>query len=180
MTGKTALLVIDVQVAMFEDSELPHDADNLLANIRTLLDSARAAGTPVIYVRHEDSQYEAMMHGNDGWQVHPAVSPAPGDPIVDKRACDSFYDTPLEQTLRDLGIEHIVVTGMQTELCIDTGCRSALHRDFNVTLAADAHSTWSREDITAAQIIAHHNYCLRQIPHPTKEISVRPTAEITF
>jgi nicotinamidase-related amidase len=180
MAGKTALLVIDVQVAMFEDSEQPHDAETMLANVRTLIDGARAAGTPVIYVRHVHNKYEPMMHGNDGWQVHPAVAPAPGDPIFDKWACDSFYDTPLEQTLRDLGVDHLVVTGMQTELCVDTGCRSALHRDFNVTLAADAHSTWSRDEISAAQIIAHHNYSLHQIPHPTKEIVVRPTAEITF
>jgi hypothetical protein len=55
-----------------------------------------------------------------------------------------------------------------------------LHRDFDVTLAADAHTTWSRDDIAAAQIIAHHNCSLAQMPHPTREIVVLPTAEIRF
>jgi nicotinamidase-related amidase len=180
MADKTALLVIDVQVAMFAEEEQPHDGDKMLANIRTLIDGARASNTPVVYVRHEHATYPAMMRGADGWQVHPSIAPQPGDPIVDKQACDSFYDTGLEATLRELGVGHLVIAGMQTEMCIDTGCRSALHRDFNVTLAADAHSTWSRKEIDAATIIGHHNWALRQIPHPSKEILVKPTAEITF
>ncbi|MCC6790256.1 MAG: cysteine hydrolase [Thermomicrobiales bacterium] len=180
MTGTTALLVIDVQVAMFADDEQPHDAGAMLANIRVLLDGARASNVPVIYVRHEHAHYPAMKRGAHGWQIHPAVAPEPNDPIMDKQACDSFYGTPLEQTLRDLGVEHLVITGMQTEMCIDTGCRSALHRDFAVTLVADGHSTWSRPEIDAATIIAHHNYTLGQIPHPTKEIVVKPAAEIRF
>jgi len=179
-TGTTALLVIDVQVSMFVSEDPPHEGDQVLANIKSLLDGARASDTPVIYVRHEHARYEPMMRGNPGWEIHPAVAPRAGETIVDKRACDAFYDTPLERTLHDLRIEHLIVAGLQTEQCIDTGCRSALHRDFDVTLAGDAHSTWSRDDISAAQIIAHHNYTLAQIPHPTREIVVRPTAEIQF
>jgi nicotinamidase-related amidase len=178
--GKTALVVIDVQVSMFDPTMPPHEGEQVLANVKTLLDGARATGTPVLFVRHEHARYEPMMRGNPGWELHPGVAPQPGETIVDKRACDAFYDTPLEQTLRDLGVEHLIVAGLQTELCVDTGCRSALHRDFDVTLAADAHTTWSRDDISAAQIIAHHNHSLAQVPHPTRDIFVRPTAEIRF
>lgn len=178
--GKTALLVIDAQIAMFDPEMPPHDGERVLANIRTLIDGARTAGTPVIYVRHEDAHYEPMQPGGAGFDVHPAIAPVPGEAIVDKRACDAFYETPLEQTLRQIGTEHVVVTGLQTEFCIDTACRSALHRDFGVTLAADAHTTYPRDDASAEQIIAHHNHTLAGIPHPTREIAVRLTAEIRF
>ncbi len=48
MTEKTALLVIDVQVAMFADLDnLPHDGERVVANIRELIDRARAAGVEV-------------------------------------------------------------------------------------------------------------------------------------
>src|SRR5688500_1210499 len=105
--GKTALLVIDVQVSMFEPDSYPHEGDQVLANIGSLLDGARSTGTPVIFVRHEHARYEPMMRGNPGWEIHPAIAPRPGETIVDKRACDAFYNTPLEQTLRDLNIGHL-------------------------------------------------------------------------
>lgn len=180
MTNGTALLVIDVQVAMFAEEVQPHDTPQMFANIRTLINGARENGSPVIYVRHEHARYAPMMRGADGWQIHPAVAPEPGDPIMDKQACDAFYGTPLAATLEELGVGRLIITGMQTELCVDTACRSALHRDFDVVLASDAHSTWSRPEIDAATIIAHHNYALAQVPHPTKEILVKPTAEIAY
>jgi nicotinamidase-related amidase len=181
MSERTALLVIDVQVGMFEDEpEPPHDADRLLANIRGLIDRARASGVEVIYVRHVDDRFDGSKLGARGWQMHPSIAPESEEAVIDKWACDAFYGTPLQEELAARGIEHLVIAGMQTELCIDTACRSALHRDFNVTLAADAHSTWNSKHLTAAQIIAHHNATLANLPHPTKEIVVRPSAAIVF
>ena len=63
MADKTALLVIDVQTAMFAEDEKPHEHERLLGNVRSLIDRARAAGSPVIYVRHEHATYPAMMRG---------------------------------------------------------------------------------------------------------------------
>ena len=48
-----ALIVIDVQRALFETSPPPADADAVLERINALADRARAAGAPVIYVQHE-------------------------------------------------------------------------------------------------------------------------------
>lgn len=181
MTGRTALLVIDIQVAMFEEpGNPPHAASEMVANTLGLIKRARVAGAPVNYVRHSHARYEPMMRGNPGWEILPAVAPEPGDLIFDKLACDAFYKTGLVESLRNRGIQRLVIAGMQTEMCIDTACRSALHRDFDVTLAGDAHSTWTNEAMTAEQIIAHHNATLARIPHPAKEIVIRPAAEITF
>ena len=180
MTEKQALLVVDVQVSMFAGPELPYRSEHVLANIRSLIDGARRAGVDVIYVRHGHARYEPMMLGADGWHIHPSITPEPGDVVIDKRACDAFHDTPLQSTILDSGIGHLIVTGMQTELCVDTVCRSALHRDLNVTLVSDAHSTWERNGMSADQVIAHHNSALADVPHPSKEILVKSTAEISF
>ena len=80
--GKTALVVIDVQVSMFDPTMPPHEGEQVLANAKTLLDGARSAGTPVVFVRHEHARYEPMMRGNPGWEIHPAVAPEPGETIV--------------------------------------------------------------------------------------------------
>src|SRR5689334_669393 len=84
MANGTALLVIDVQVAMF-DGDPPHQHDEVLANIRSLIDKARAAKTPVIFVQHEHDRYEPMMRDAPGWQIHPAVAPLPGERIIHKK-----------------------------------------------------------------------------------------------
>src|SRR3954451_24730737 len=99
MTAKRALLIIDVQTSMFDPEELPHAADAVLANVRTLLDRARDSGTDVIYVRHHHARYEPMMPGNPGFEVHASIAPRAGELVIDKRACDAFHGTPLESTL---------------------------------------------------------------------------------
>src|SRR3954452_23616078 len=132
MTSKTALLIIDVQTSMFDPEQPPHAAEQVLANVGGLLERARESGTDVIYVRHHHARYEPMMPGHPGFEIQSSIAPDPGELVIDKRACDAFHGTPLESTLRERGIEHVVIAGMQTELCVDTACRSALHRDFNV------------------------------------------------
>ena len=70
--------------------------------------------------------------------------------MVEKAARDCFYDTALEQTLRKLNVDELVITGLQTEYCMDTACRTALSREFDVTLVANSQST-GVSDMTAAR-----------------------------
>ena len=77
--------------------------------------------------------------------------------VVQKRHPDSFQDTNLRQELASRTIERLVITGIQTEYCVDTTCRRAYSLGYDVTLVKDAHSTWDSDHLTASQIIAHHN-----------------------
>lgn len=180
MAGSTALLVIDVQVAMFDEGYLPHRATETRQVIAGLISRARQASVPVVFVQHEDADYEFMQPGRPGFEIHPDVAPIDGEPIIHKRASDSFAETPLAETLTALGIDNLVVTGLQTEFCIDTTCRSAISRGFDVTLVSDGHTTWDTDLLTAEQIIAHHNQHLAGIPHPHHGIATRPSDEIVF
>jgi nicotinamidase-related amidase len=179
----TALVVIDVQLAMvdeFPDDPAAFRRDELLANINTLLDSARESGAKVIYVRHLEPGYELMRPGHPGFEVHPAIAPLPTETVIDKTACDAFCGTELESLLRDAGVTHLAVCGMQTDFCVDSSSRSALHRQFNVTLASDAHTTWDNSVLTAEQIINHHNEVLPSLPGPGTRIRARQSADIQF
>ncbi len=143
----TALVVIDMQRAMLgsePDDPAPHRADEVLANTAAMLGRARAAGARVVFVRHVEDDYPAMSPGHPGFEVHDAIAPLPGEPVVDKRACDAFCGTPLAELLAERGVTHVVTCGLQTELCFDSTSRSAVHRGLNVTLAGDAHSTYAR------------------------------------
>ena len=174
--AKPALLVIDAQVAIFQEC---FGSEGVIQRIAALLAAARAAGAPVIFVQHNEPQYPQMSIGADGWAIHPAIAPLQGEPTVDKQASDSFCQTPLGEILQGLGVEEVVICGLQTDFCVDATCRSALSHGYGVTLASDAHTTGDGA-ISAAKSIAHHNYVLAGLAHPDRKISVIPAAQISF
>ena len=155
-----ALLIIDVQNCMFDPADPVHNADHLLTNLQHLIERARAAQTPVIFVQHCGPAGAPHEPDAPGWQIHASIAPRPGELIVQKTMPDSFYQTTLKAELSANGIDQLVIAGVQTEYCVDTTCRRAASEGYAVTLVQDAHSTWSKDDLTAEQIIAHHNWVL--------------------
>jgi nicotinamidase-related amidase len=156
----TALLVIDVQMFGFGEDSPVHASESLLAKIGDLIARARAARVPVIYVQHCGAEGEIDEPGASAWEIHPAIAPVEGEPIVQKRHPDAFQETALLQELESRNVKRLVVAGMQTEYCVDTTCRRAYSLGYDVVLTKDAHSTWDTEHLTASQIIAHHNATL--------------------
>jgi len=177
MAGDTALLVIDMQVGLVEGAYQKHD---VVARLADLVEEARATETSVVFIQHEEEDYPQMRPGAPEWQFHHALAPAAGELVIHKRASDAFYRTSLRQELAARGVRHLVITGMQTELCVDATCRRAISEGFNVTLVADGHTTEDTAILSAAQIIAHHNLTLGQLAHPDHPIAVQPRAAITF
>ncbi|HKH11647.1 MAG TPA: cysteine hydrolase family protein [Rubrobacter sp.] len=177
MGDKTALVVIDTQVGMFETPGLPPvpDGERLLRNVEGLIQKAREAGVAVIHVRHGDAPGEPLGRGTKGWEIHPRLSPADGEPVVDKETPDSFLRTTLGDELESRGIGRLVLAGMQTEYCVDTTCRRAFALGYDVTLASDAHGTWDSEHLSAAKVISHHNEVMGN-----GFAEVVPAAEISF
>lgn len=160
MAGTTGLLIIDLQACNFAESEPVYAGDQLLATIRRLSARARAAGITVVYVQHCGPEGAIDEWGTPGWEIHPALAPQQGDVVIQKRHPDAFQDTDLQRELASRGIERLILTGIQTEYCIDTTCRRAYSLGYEVTLIADGHSTWDTQQLTAPQIIAHHNSVL--------------------
>ncbi|CAA9442403.1 MAG: Isochorismatase [uncultured Rubrobacteraceae bacterium] len=176
MDDKTALVVIDTQLGMFETPGLPPvpDGERLLENIEGLLREARNTGATVVHVRHGEGE-GPLERGTRGWEIHPRVAPAEDEPVVDKETPDSFLRTRLGDELESRGIGRLVLAGMQTEYCVDTTCRRAFSLGYDVTLAADAHGTWDEGGLSAAQIVAHHNEVMGN-----GFADVVPAAEISF
>lgn len=169
MADKAALMIIDVQEGFFNNMEGLYKPDELIKTLQGLIGKARAVDMPIIFVRHDEDPE------NDG-DIHPDIYPQEGDLVVSKMVSDSFKDTILEGELKKRGIKKLIIGGLQTEYCVDTTTRRAFSMDYDVTLVADAHSTFDFDDspITAAQIIAHHTSVLRGFA------TVVPAAEIEF
>src|SRR5947209_4953588 len=113
MATDTALLVIDIQAGMMDETD--PDCKAVLDHITTLLDRARASNTPVIYIQHDGTPGHPLEPYTPGWPIHSAIAPHEGELVIRKRASDSFYKTPLKEELEKLGIQRLVVTGAQSE-----------------------------------------------------------------
>ncbi|MCG7343758.1 cysteine hydrolase [Sporosarcina sp. ACRSL] len=158
---KTGLVIIDVQNAMFMEEDPVYQGEVLLRNIKDLLAKARMSGAPVFFVQHNEAVGQPLENGTYGWEVHPEIAPAEDDTIIQKTTPDSFYKTDFEEQLQNQKIERLVLAGIQTEVCVDTTCRRAFSMGYDVTLVADAHSTWNSGSLSAQQIIDHHNRVLK-------------------
>ncbi len=160
MVVNKALLIIDMQVCHFPPDGLPYCAQEVVEIDRGLIDRARAQGVPVIFVQHCGGQGGDYEPGTPGWQIHPLLAPRESETVVRKWHPDSFQDTDLRAVLITMGIDKLIVAGMQSEMCIDTTVRRAYGLGYDVELVSDGHTTWSSAVMTAEHIVAHHNQVL--------------------
>ena len=157
---KKALLVIDVQNGMFLESGPVYQAEALLENLQNLIENARRNHVPIFYIQHNEEK-GTLTNGSSHWEIHPSIKPQEEDFTIQKNTPDSFYQTELHTLLQEEEITHLVLAGIQTEICVDTTCRAAYSLGYELTLAEDAHSTWDSKELSARQIINHHNQVLR-------------------
>ncbi|MFY4719362.1 cysteine hydrolase family protein [Streptomyces sp. LaBMicrA B280] len=173
----TALLIIDVQNGVVAGAPV---LDDVLANINTLLDGARSAGVPVVWVQHQD---EDLVPGTESWEYVSELKRLDTEPLVAKEYPDSFEDTTLESVLAERGVGRLLVTGAQTDCCVRATLHGALVRGYDSVLVADAHTT---EDLTAygaptpEQVIAHTNLYWSSQSAPGREAGTVKTADVTF
>jgi nicotinamidase-related amidase len=173
----TALLVVDVQHGVMLNA---HARDRVIANIQLLVDKARAADVPVVWVQHASDE---LVAGSDAWQYVPELARRDREPLVHKRHGDAFEATELEAVLAERGVGHLVVAGAQTDACIRATLHGAFVRGYDVTLVGDAHTT---EDLRAYgapppdQVIAHTNLSWPWQSAPGRTAATVVTAELRF
>lgn len=148
--GLTALLVIDVQKAMVRLR--PYRFESVEKSIGRLLEAFRAKGLPVIFVRHDDGVDTVLEYGAEGWEIHDGIKPLEEESIIDKRFNSAFHGTNLKELLDARGITTLVITGLQTELCVDATLKGAFDRGYRIWVPEDAHSTFDDAVLSAEQI----------------------------
>lgn len=173
----TALLVVDVQNDVMTGV---YDRDDVMGNIVTLVDKARAEDVPVVWVQHSS---EDMPRGSEGWQYVPELEQGEDEPVVHKRYGDAFEDTDLEAVLAERKVGHLVVAGAQTDECVRSTLHGAIVRGYDATLVGDAHTT---EDLsqwgapTPDKVIAHTNLYWDNHTAPGRRAATVPTKEVRF
>jgi len=144
--GNAALLVVD----MLNDFVLPGaplevpDTRKIIPALRRRIARARRTGELVVYVcdahRKNDPEFARMgwpphaVEGTPGAAVFPAISPEPGDVVVEKKTYFGFHKTALDVVLRRRGIRKLTLAGCVTNICILYICAEAAIRGYDVTV----------------------------------------------
>ncbi len=125
----------------------------LIGNVRALVDKARRANVPVVYVAcaHDEGDliFRAIRpHGLRGtWeaQIVAALAPAPGESVVEKKVYDGFYETRLDAVLRELAVDELYLAGAQTDCCVHATGQGAIFRGHRALVVADCTDTINAE-----------------------------------
>lgn len=174
---RRALVVVDVQNDVVARA---WQRDRVVANVARVVQRARAAGVPVVWVQHQDDD---LVPGTAGWQWVPELAPAAAEPLIAKRYNSGFEDTPLEAVLAGLGASHLVLAGAATNWCIRATAYAALERGYDLTLVADAHTTVPTElpdgrRVEPEQVIDDLNSAMRWLAYPGRRNTLATAADV--
>jgi nicotinamidase-related amidase len=141
------LLPIDMQQA-FDAPDWPRrwnaDVD---ANGLALLAAWRAAGRPIIHVRHDSVRSgSSLAPGQPGNAFRPGFEPQAGEPLVSKGVNSAFIGTDLDLRLKRLGARHVVVFGISTDMCVSTTVRTGANMGWDMILVPDASDCFDLPD----------------------------------
>ncbi len=169
-TDRSALLVIDMQRDFCSAGGYAAQAgldvrrlSSVIANIRSLLDAARAAGMTVVHTREghlpdlSDCPPEKLrrsraagaeigsrgplgrllVRGEYGHGFIDELQPLPSELVIDKPGYGAFHRTALEDELQQRGIGRLILCGVTTEVCVHSTLREAVDRGYRCTLVAD-------------------------------------------
>jgi nicotinamidase-related amidase len=140
---RTALLVVDFQRGLDDPVCGPRNNPDCEANVAALLAAWRAAGRPVVFVRHDSVEPDSPLRpGRPGNDFKPEVSGEP-DLLVVKHTNSAFLGEPnLDDWLRRHGISGVAIVGAQTNYCCEATARTASDLGYRTLFVLDATYTF--------------------------------------
>ncbi|MBW3096021.1 cysteine hydrolase family protein [Pseudohoeflea coraliihabitans] len=145
----------------------------VIPNTKRLLDVSRAASVQVIYPRIaslvNDCREVSIEHkrikllaaaGSRESEILDEIKPIENEIVISKGASGVFNATAIDQILRNLGVDTLIMTGVVTNYCVETAVRDAGDRGYNVVLVSDACAAMSEEHQRLALEILAGVYCV--------------------
>lgn len=183
----TALIIIDMQKDFCTPGFGAHQAGrdltmarSVIPNLQRLLAGARAAGATVVHAgfatlpdhgsdsgpwlaqrrRSTFSSETLCITGTEGAEFIEELAPRAGELVVPKRRYSAFTGTDLDLLLRARRIRTIIVTGVSTNVCVETTFRSGFELDYYVCVPPDGCASWDRGLHEAALANVNHRFGL--------------------
>ncbi|GGE68774.1 isochorismatase family protein [Priestia taiwanensis] len=137
-----ALLVIDVQNCIVDAGEFKEELSLMEETIKDF----KAGDCPVIFMQHFDKETESPLHKDSaGSELHASLKEY-ADCVIEKGTPSSFFHTELADMLEKAGVDHLFITGFQTEFCCMFTAIAAFDRGYKVTFIENATGTPNTEE----------------------------------
>ena len=165
--AKAVIIVVDVQNdfcrpdgALGKAGAPTDDAMAMIPSLQALLAAARASGTPIVFLQtiHEDATDSDPWRGRslnasgdicrkDTWGIEfTDVAPLPDEPVVIKHRYSGFVNTRLDSVLRTMRAQTLIMTGVSTNVCVESTARHGFMLDYNIVFVDDCCAAYSREE----------------------------------
>jgi len=139
MTVNKALVIIDVQPIFMSDPKmLTVNGDDLVAKCASLLNNARQSDIPVVFVQHVDKDDMPAGTTDDDMAFHPSLTPQEDEPVIGKHFGSGFMETNLDDVLKSMNIQGLVVCGLSGYGCVNQTVIFAKLFGYQVTVVQDA------------------------------------------
>jgi len=140
--SESALLVVDAQDSFKVDPKWERRNNrNFERNVSALIDAYRAAGRPVIFFLHTDSD-PGFERDSVHLRLMDFITVREGEPVILKDTRNTFTGTTLQAQLLALGVRRLAITGIQMEQCCETTARVAADLGYAVDFVIDGTMTF--------------------------------------
>ncbi|MCL0073361.1 isochorismatase family protein [Dehalococcoidia bacterium] len=173
---RSALVIVDMQRYFLEDSShafIPA-ARAIVPRLTKLIQAYSQHGLPIVFTRHLNTDANAGMMSR-WWQdliraddpaseIIPEFDLSQGV-VIEKSQYDAFYETALDEMLREKGVTQIVICGVMSHLCCETTARSAFVRGFEVFFTVDGTATYTEAFHRATLLNLAHGFAVPVLTH---------------
>lgn len=141
---KTALILIDIQNDYFQKgkNELV-GSEQASLNAKKVLDKFRKKRDLVVHIQHLSNRKDAtfFIPNTKGAEIHKNVAPIKDEKVIVKHFPNSFRETELLSYLEEHKINHLVIAGMMTHMCVDATVRAGKDMGYTIEVIGDACAT---------------------------------------
>ncbi len=155
---KPAVVIIDMQNDFFQEDPLKSVKPSLTEKINELTDFARLKEIPIIWVRQEynpdlsDANLHAKktnrritIRGTSGVEILSELKRDDKELVIIKKRYSAFFRTDFDEIIQKLGLDTLILAGINTHACVRTTAIDAFQRDIEVIIAKECIGSWNQE-----------------------------------
>ena len=137
----SALIMIDLQNTYRKGVMQLTGVEEAILEAKKLLEMARDHKIPIFHIRHDGGVGTPYDVSAEIGAISDEVAPIAGEPVITKHYPNSFVQTDLDQQLKAIGIEKIVLAGFMTHMCINSTAHGGFNLGYAPTVVASTTAT---------------------------------------
>jgi len=152
---KPAIIVVDMLEGNYGTTRTGEkEEEKIVPHVKMFLKKCRDITIPVIFAcdsfLKEDFIFKGRMkphaiRGTDGIKPLSDLEPQETDIVLEKRRFSAFFKTDLDQTLHTMGVDTVVVCGINTHFCVLATAFDAICHDFYTIILEDMSAAYKKE-----------------------------------